>query len=65
VRIHLTARARALEPTLAAAARGLNARAGDIVIVPPDTPHAFTSSGEQRLRQIDIHVSATFSTEWL
>jgi DNA-binding MarR family transcriptional regulator len=29
VRIHLTARARALEPTLAAAVRGLNARAID------------------------------------
>ena len=38
---------------------------GDIVIVPADTPHAFTNAGEGRLRQIDIHVSPTFSTEWL
>lgn len=38
---------------------------GDIVIVPPHTPHAFTSTGEGQLRQIDIHVSPSFSTEWL
>jgi mannose-6-phosphate isomerase-like protein (cupin superfamily) len=37
---------------------------GDIVIVPPHTPHAFTNSGSVPLRQIDIHVSPTFSTEW-
>jgi mannose-6-phosphate isomerase-like protein (cupin superfamily) len=37
----------------------------DIVIVPPDTPHAFTNSGDGPLRQINIHVSPTFSTEWL
>ena len=43
----------------------LPARAGDIVIVPPETPHAFTNSGSGRLRQIDIHVSERFSTEWL
>jgi hypothetical protein len=27
--------------------------------------HAFTNSGDGRLRQIDIHVSSTFSTEWV
>ena len=37
----------------------------DIVIVPPDTPHEFTNSGPGRLRQINIHVSPTFITEWL
>ena len=41
------------------------AGAGDIVIVPPDTPHAFTNSGDTQLRQIDIHVNPTFVTEWL
>ena len=40
-------------------------RAGDVVIVPAETPHAFTSSAEGRLRQIDIHVNPTFDTEWL
>jgi len=43
----------------------LHAGAGDIVIVPADTPHAFTNTGDTRLRQIDIHVSPTFETEWL
>jgi mannose-6-phosphate isomerase-like protein (cupin superfamily) len=43
----------------------LRAGPGDIVIVPPDTPHAFTNCGDGQLRQIDIHVSPTFSTEWL
>ena len=37
----------------------------EIVIVPPDTPHGFTNSGEGRLRQINIHVSPTFTTEYL
>jgi|SRR3954451_12093030 mannose-6-phosphate isomerase-like protein (cupin superfamily) len=37
----------------------------DVVIVPPDTAHGFTNSGEGRLRQINIHVSPTFRTEWL
>jgi mannose-6-phosphate isomerase-like protein (cupin superfamily) len=53
------------EATFVAGENEIRARAGDIVIVPPSTPHAFTNSGEQRLRQIDIHVSPTFSTEWL
>ncbi|TML05878.1 MAG: cupin domain-containing protein [Actinobacteria bacterium] len=38
---------------------------GDIVIVPPETPHAFKNTGAGPLRQIDIHVSPTFSTTWL
>jgi mannose-6-phosphate isomerase-like protein (cupin superfamily) len=43
----------------------IHAEPGDIVIVPPNTPHAFANTGEGQLRQIDIHVSPTFSTEWL
>jgi mannose-6-phosphate isomerase-like protein (cupin superfamily) len=39
--------------------------AGEIAIVPPDTPHRFVNSGDGPLRQIDIHVSPRFSTEWL
>jgi mannose-6-phosphate isomerase-like protein (cupin superfamily) len=53
------------EATVVADGRELKAGAGDIVVVPPHTPHAFTSSGSVPLRQIDIHVSPTFSTEWL
>lgn len=39
--------------------------AGDVAIVPPDTPHAFKNTGAGPLRQIDIHVSPSFSTTWL
>jgi mannose-6-phosphate isomerase-like protein (cupin superfamily) len=39
--------------------------AGEVAIVPPDTPHSFVNTGDGPLRQIDIHVSPSFSTEWL
>ena len=39
--------------------------AGDVAIAPPDQPHGFTNSGAGRLRQIDVHLSSTFETEWL
>ena len=41
------------------------AAAGDIVVIPAGQPHAFVNSGEGRLRQIDIHASSGFATEWL
>jgi mannose-6-phosphate isomerase-like protein (cupin superfamily) len=41
------------------------ARPGDIVIVPPYQAHSFVNSGSGPLRQIDIHLSPSFSTEWL
>jgi mannose-6-phosphate isomerase-like protein (cupin superfamily) len=41
------------------------ARAGDIVVVPPDTPHAFVNTGEIPLGMVAIHVSPRFITEWL
>ena len=34
--------------------------AGDIAVVPPDTPHRFVNSGNSPLRQIDIHASPNF-----
>ena len=40
-------------------------RGGEIVIVPPDTPHGFVNSGDGPLRQIAIHVNPRFVTEWL
>jgi mannose-6-phosphate isomerase-like protein (cupin superfamily) len=43
----------------------IQAGAGDVVVVPAETPHAFTNTGEGRLKQIDIHASPSFSTEWL
>ncbi len=41
------------------------AGAGDIVVVPADTPHAFRNTGAGPLRQVDVHVSPRFATEWL
>jgi mannose-6-phosphate isomerase-like protein (cupin superfamily) len=43
----------------------LEARAGQIIIAPADTPHRFVNSGEGQLRQVDIHLSNRFITEWL
>ena len=43
----------------------LEARAGQIVIAPADVPHMFVNSGEGRLRQVDLHLSKQFITQWL
>ena len=43
----------------------LEVTAEHVVIVPPDTPHKFVNSGTGPLRQIDIHHSPRFITEWL
>jgi mannose-6-phosphate isomerase-like protein (cupin superfamily) len=40
-------------------------RSGEIVIVSADQPHAFVNAGTGRLRQIDVHLSPRFVTEWL
>jgi quercetin dioxygenase-like cupin family protein len=41
------------------------AHAGDVLVAKANEPHSFVNSGTGRLRQIDIHLSPTFSTEWL
>ena len=38
---------------------------GDVVIVPPEQPHTFVNTGDERLRQIDVHLSPRFVTDWL
>lgn len=43
----------------------LQAGPGDIVIVPPETPHKFTNTGPGRANLICIHASPRFVTEWL
>lgn len=35
----------------------LEARAGQIVIVPANVPHKFMNAGDRQLRQVDIHNS--------
>jgi mannose-6-phosphate isomerase-like protein (cupin superfamily) len=39
--------------------------AGDIVVAHAGQPHSFVNSGTGQLRQVDIHLSPNFSTEWL
>jgi mannose-6-phosphate isomerase-like protein (cupin superfamily) len=43
----------------------LEAHAGQIIIVPADTPHKFVNNGDQQLRQVDIHTNRQFITCWL
>jgi mannose-6-phosphate isomerase-like protein (cupin superfamily) len=33
--------------------------------VPAGVPHGFTNTGDGPLRQVDIHLSPSFSTTWL
>jgi len=43
----------------------LEARAGQIIIVPAGVPHKFTNNSDRQLKQIDIHVNKEFITDWL
>jgi quercetin dioxygenase-like cupin family protein len=42
-----------------------DAHAGDILVVRAGEPHAFVNVGDGPLRQVDVHASGTFVTEWL
>jgi quercetin dioxygenase-like cupin family protein len=37
----------------------------NIVIVPPNTPHGFTNTGDGLLKQVDVHAADRFTTTWL
>jgi mannose-6-phosphate isomerase-like protein (cupin superfamily) len=43
----------------------VQARAGQVLIAKAGAAHKFVNSGEGRLRQIDVHASDRFITEWL
>jgi mannose-6-phosphate isomerase-like protein (cupin superfamily) len=43
----------------------IEASSGQVVVVPAGVPHKFVNSGAGRLRQVDIHASERFITEWL
>lgn len=45
--------------------RQIEATAGQILVVPPDTPHKFENAGPGPLETIDIHESGKFITDWL
>jgi mannose-6-phosphate isomerase-like protein (cupin superfamily) len=53
------------EATFTIDADTVRARAGHVLIAKPGAAHKFVNSGEGRLRQIDVHASARFITEWL
>ena len=43
----------------------LEARTGQIILVPAEVPHTFMNLSDKQLKQIDIHVSKQFITDWL
>lgn len=43
----------------------MEARAGQIILVPAKVPDKFMNSSDRRLRQIDIHISSRFIVHWL
>jgi quercetin dioxygenase-like cupin family protein len=51
--------------TFQAGEERIDARPGDIVIVPPETPHKFTNTGPGACHLVCIHANPTFVGEWL
>jgi mannose-6-phosphate isomerase-like protein (cupin superfamily) len=51
--------------TFTAGDGAIEASGGQVVVVPAGVPHRFVNSGTGRLRQVDIHASERFVTEWL
>jgi mannose-6-phosphate isomerase-like protein (cupin superfamily) len=43
----------------------IDASGGQIVIVPPETPHKFINRSDRPARQTAIHANNRFVTEWL
>lgn len=51
--------------TFTAGEETIEAGGGQVVVVHAGVPHKFVNSGTGRLRQLDIHASDRFVTEWL
>jgi mannose-6-phosphate isomerase-like protein (cupin superfamily) len=51
--------------TFQAGEEQLDAGPGDIVIVPPETPHKFINDGPAPCHLVCIHANPTFVTQWL
>jgi mannose-6-phosphate isomerase-like protein (cupin superfamily) len=43
----------------------VEAHAGQIIMVPAETPHKFVNTGDRQLRQVDIHTNRKIITQWL
>jgi mannose-6-phosphate isomerase-like protein (cupin superfamily) len=46
-------------------AETLEVTAPAFVVVPAGEAHGFANNGDTQLRQIDVHLSGSFETEWL
>jgi quercetin dioxygenase-like cupin family protein len=46
-------------------ARSVEAAAGDVVVAPPRTPHAFRAVGPDALEMVNIHAAPRMETTWL
>ncbi len=51
--------------TFTAGDETIEAKGGQIVVVPAGVAHKFVNSGTGRLRQVNVHASERFVTEWL
>ncbi len=51
--------------TFTVGSASLEAHAGQVIIVPAETPHKFVNTGGGPLRQVDIHLCSEFVTVWL
>ncbi len=51
--------------TFTVGSASLPVHGGQIVIAPASTPHKFVNAGDRPLRQVDIHLSKEFITDWL
>ncbi|MBA2714456.1 MAG: cupin domain-containing protein [Rubrobacteraceae bacterium] len=51
--------------TFTAGDETIEATGGQVVVVPAGVAHKFANTGTGRLRQVDIHASERFVTEWL
>jgi quercetin dioxygenase-like cupin family protein len=43
----------------------IEARAGDVVVAPPDAVHGFTTTDPERTRMVNIHSAPAFTTVWV
>ena len=53
------------EVTFVVGTETLTVKRGNVVIVPPETPHKFTNTGTTALRQLSIQPTKEMITTWL
>ena len=51
--------------TFTAGEQTVEVKVGQVVVVPAGVAHKFVNTGAGRLRQVDVHASERFTTEWL